>query len=91
MPQDTFGNQYREVSFGSLAIGAISGRNVPIKWLGRPGVHLQARANLVSGVWQDYPLTDGTDWVTGFNSTNGFVSQTNWLANGNMFFRLIKP
>jgi hypothetical protein len=91
MPLDTFGNQYHEVSFGSLAIGGISGGRVPIMWLGRPGVHLQARTNLVSGVWQDYPLTDGTDWVTGFNSIDGFVSQTNWPANGNRFFRLIKP
>jgi hypothetical protein len=61
-----------------------------VSWLGRPGAHLQACANL-AGAWQDLTATDGTNWTTGFSSTNGFVSVTNWPATDKTFFRLVKP
>lgn len=95
---DTFGNMYSEPYFtvgstaaGNLSVGKPSGGNVPVTWLGRPGAHLQVNANLVGGTWQDIIVTDGTNWTAGYQSTNGLVSQTNWPASGNAFFRLIKP
>ena len=98
LPQDTFGNQYVEPFFnsgstadGNLHVGAPVSGAVAVTWLGRPGAHLQSSASLTSGVWQDLPATDGTNWLNGYNSTNGFVSQTNWPANGAAFFRLVKP
>jgi hypothetical protein len=101
MPTDTFGNQYNEPFFssantagGRLTVGAKSplfGGSVPVSWLGRPGAHLQAKSDLTLGVWQDLAATDGTNWITGYSSTNGFVSVTNWPASGKMFFRLVKP
>jgi hypothetical protein len=98
MPADKFGNQYAEPYFslsstggGNLTIGAPSGGSVPVTWLGRPGAHLQVTSDLVSGSWQDLIATDGTNWTTGYSSTNGFVSQTNWPASGQAFFRLVKP
>lgn len=90
LPMDTFGKQYAEPDFSQLTTGQPAGGAVPIAWLGRPGVHLQAATNLTA-VWQDIMSTDGTNWTTGYQSTNGFVSQTNWPAAGNAFFRLIKP
>jgi hypothetical protein len=74
-----------------LTVGALSGGNVPVTWLGRPGAHLQVTSDLVSGSWQDLIATDGTNWTVGYSSTNGFVSQTNWPASGKAFFRLVKP
>jgi hypothetical protein len=66
-----------EPSFGNLAIGAPSGGNFPITWLGRPGVLLQNSSSL-SGSWNNNSATDGTQ-------------ATNWPnAGGNQFFRLIK-
>jgi hypothetical protein len=91
MPQDRFGNMYMEPNFGNLAIGAPSGGTVPVTWLGRPGVHLQSRSSLTAGLWEDLFPTDGTNWTSGFSSTNGFVSRTNWPAAGSTYFRLIKP
>lgn len=91
MPIDKFGTQYHEPLFGDLKVGAKSGSTVPVTWLGRPGLHLQSRASLTSGSWVDALNTDGTNWSSGFNSTNGFVSRTNWPATGTGFFRLIKP
>ena len=98
MPQDKFGNQYGEPYFssantagGDLTIGQPAAGKVPVQWLGRPGAHLQAKGSLTGGTWQDLWLTDGTNWTSGFTSTNGFVSQTNWPANGVQFFRLVKP
>ncbi|HWD91829.1 MAG TPA: hypothetical protein VG938_05715 [Verrucomicrobiae bacterium] len=98
MPTDKFGNQYSEPFFNSgnpgganLTVGAQSGGKVPVTWLGRPGAHLQVTTGL-GGTWQDLMATDGTNWVSGYNDpTNGFVSQTNWPASGNAFFRLVKP
>jgi hypothetical protein len=98
MPPDTFGNQYGEPFFSSantaganLAVGAPTAGKIPVTWLGRPGAHLQVTTNL-TGAWQDLNETDGTNWVSGSNNpTNGFVSQTNWPANGKTFFRLVKP
>lgn len=96
LPQDTFGNQYNEPIFsisdtvgGNLSIGAKSGGTVPVSWLGRPGARLQT-AGSVLGPWTTLAATDGTNWVTGTSSTNGFVSQTNFPAAGNTYFRLIK-
>jgi len=67
-----------EPSFGNLAIGAPSGGNIPITWLGRPGVVLQNSSSLSGGSWNNNSATDGTQ-------------ATNWPnAGGNQFFRLIK-
>lgn len=79
MPQDTFGSMIQEQSFGNLAIGPKSGGNVPITWLGRPGVHLQVRTNLITGAWIDLPATDAH-------------SATNYpVGAGASYFRLINP
>ena len=84
-PVDTFGLQRSnltaatEPSFGALAIGAPVGGHLPISWLGRPGVHLQAATNLVNATWLDLNATDG-------------ASLTNWpQSSGYKFFRLVKP
>jgi hypothetical protein len=98
MPTDTFGNQYGEPLFSATSTGGanlnignpVSGK-VPVSWLGRPGAHLQVNTNLSSGTWKDIFATDGTNWTSGYGSTNGFVSQTNWPASNNAFFRLVKP
>jgi hypothetical protein len=85
MPLDIFGLQRTdqaatiEPSFGNLAIGAPVAGHIPVTWLGRPGVHLQTRTNLATGLWEDHPETDG-------------FSATNWpFAGSTRFFRLIKP
>jgi hypothetical protein len=105
-PVDTFTNQpYMEPLFapgnidgfmgtlagGNLSVGNPMGGAVPVSWLGRPGAHLQVKNDLLSGSWQDIIATDGTNWVSGYSSTNGFVSQTNWPAGSKAFFRLVKP
>jgi len=97
MPQDKFGYQYSEPFFslvgttnGELSIGALAGGKTPISWLGRPGARLQTTTNILSGSWQTIAATDGTNWTVGYNSTNGFVSTTNWPAANSTFFRLIK-
>ncbi len=105
MPVDAFNNQpYVEPFFstgnigangslagGNLSVGAVSAGKVPVTWLGRPGAHLQVNSNLTGGAWLDVAGTDGTNNTTGSFGTNGFVSQTNWPASGNGFFRLVKP
>jgi hypothetical protein len=98
MAQDKFGDQYVEPYFsssdpagGDLTIGQPIAGKVPVEWLGRPGAHLQANGTLTGGAWQDLWVTDGTNWTSGFTSTNGFVSQTNWPAAGIQFFRLVNP
>ena len=98
MPQDTFSTMYGEPFFssvntagGNLRVGPAVGGSVPVSWLGRPGARLQVRSDLTSGAWLTLPATDGTNWTSGYSSTNGFVSQTNWPAAGNTFFRLAKP
>jgi hypothetical protein len=98
LPADKFGNQYQEPFLaegnpggGNLSIGALSGGTVPVSWLGRPGAHLQVKSSLGSGGWTDLNETDGTNWLSGVTSTNGFVSVTNWPATGSAFFRLVKP
>jgi hypothetical protein len=97
MPQDKFGYQYSEPLFssvgttnGELSIGALAGGKTPISWLGRPGARLQTTTNVLSANWQTIAATDGTNWTVGYNSTNGFVSTTNWPAANSTFFRLIK-
>ena len=104
LPTDTFGNAYQEPVFstgntedvgslsgGNLTAGTPSAGKIPVSWLGRPGAHLQVSTNVTGSSWQDLPATDGTNWTTGYSSTNGFVSVTNWPAGGNSFFRLVKP
>ena len=100
MPLDKFGgtNLYSEPFFnsgstggGNLTAGTPVAGKVPVTWLGRPGARLQVKNSLTSGAWQDIAATDGTNWPVGFNSANGFVSQTNWPATSNQFFRLVKP
>jgi hypothetical protein len=76
---DTFGNMVQEQSFGNLTVGPESGGNVPIRWLGRPGVHLQVGTDLTTGAWMDLPGTDTQ------NSTNYPVGA------GASYFRLINP
>jgi len=88
--QDTFGNQYAEPSFGQLTSASAAPGSVLVKWLGRPGVELQSNGSLASGSWQSIVATDGTNWITGSSSANGFMSQTNWPAVGQQFFRLIQ-
>ena len=104
MPTDTFSSQpYVEPFFstgnigangslagGNLTVGTPVAGTVPVSWLGRPGAHLQSASSL-HGVWQNVLATDGTTWTSGFSSTNGFVSVTNWPSSGNTFFRLVKP
>jgi len=66
-----------EPDFGYLKAGALSGGNLPITWLGRPGVLLQNSSTL-TGSWNNNNGTDGTQ-------------ATNWPnAGGNQFFRLMK-
>jgi hypothetical protein len=95
MPLDTFGKMTSEPFFsqndlsgGKLAVGSVSAGKIPVTWLGRPGAHLQVSTDLKT--WLDLPKTDGTNWTTGYSSTNGFVSQTNYPVTGNAFFRLVK-
>jgi len=98
LPMDTFGRQYAEPYFNASATGGaglkigrpVLGR-VPVSWLGQPGVHLQVKTNLLSSAWQDLWATDGTNWIAGYPSTNGLVSQTNWPATSRAFFRVVKP
>ncbi|HUA39071.1 MAG TPA: hypothetical protein VMA35_11820 [Candidatus Sulfopaludibacter sp.] len=79
LPLDVFGNMVQEQSFGNLAVGAKSGGNVPITWLGRPGVHLQVKTNLTVGAWTDLLGTDAQ-------------SATNYPAGaGASYFRLTNP
>lgn len=105
LPTDTFTNQpYAEpflstgnigangnLAGGDLNVGAPVAGKVPVSWLGRPGAHLQVKSSLNGGSWQDLFATDGTNWTSGFSSTNGFVSVTNWPASSHAFFRLVKP
>jgi hypothetical protein len=84
-PVDIFGIQQTnlaaatEPAFGNLAIGKPTAGQLPISWLGLPGVHLQFTTNLLS-----------TNWVN-LNATSG-TSATNWpTGGGNGFFRLIQP
>jgi hypothetical protein len=84
-PVDIFGIQRTnaaaatEMAFGNLTIGAPVAGQLPIAWLGLPGVHLQVSTNLLQGGWQD------------LNATTG-ASSTNWpAASGTGFFRLIQP
>ena len=93
-PVFALGNLYQgagTLAGGNLSVGKAVGGNVPVSWLGRPGAHLQVNGQLTGGSWLDLVATDGTNWTTGYSSTNGFVSVTNWPASGNAFFRLIKP
>jgi hypothetical protein len=106
MPADTFTNQpYQESLFapgniyegmgtlagGNLTVGTPVAGAIPVSWLGRPGAHLQS-ATSVSGPWTDIWATDGTNWTSGVNTTNGLMSVTNRpSASGTTFFRLVKP
>ena len=68
-----------EQDFGNLIVTPISSGNVPITWLGRPGVVLQNKSSLSGSVpWTDNNGTDGTQ-------------STNWPNDGSsQFFRLKK-
>jgi hypothetical protein len=79
LPLDKFGTMVSVPSFGNLAIGSKSGGNVPITWLGRPGVFLQSKANLTTGAWLQLTNTSGQ-------------SATNYpVGAGASYFRLINP
>ncbi len=99
MATDTFTNVYTEPYFsvvntagGKLSVGAASHGKVPVQWLGTPGTRLAWKTSLPSGTWQQIPATDGTNWTSGYYSTNGFVSVTNWPATGGpVYFQLAKP
>jgi len=101
MPEDTFVTNeiapYQEPLFcalypadANLTVHTPTNGTVPITWLGRPGAELQSSANLPGANWQTIAATDGTNWNIGFYGTNGFVSETNWPANGATFFRVVK-
>jgi len=83
-PVDIFGSQTNaaaatEPSVGSLGIGSPAGGNLPLSWLGRPGVYLEYTTNLVAGPWVQLSATSGT---------NAF----SWpQTNGTAFFRLVNP
>ncbi len=79
LPEDTFGSMVQEPAFGNLAVGAKSAGNIPITWLGLPGVYLQTKTNLINGAWLELTNTDGQ------NSTNYPAGA------GTSFFRLIQP
>jgi len=95
---DKFGVMFDEPFFtagnpagGQLKVGPAMGGSVPVQWLGRPGAQLQSASSL-TGAWQTLTETDGTNWLIGSMSTNGFVSTTNWpTAGGQVFFRLVMP
>jgi len=77
-----FGTNYASLrvqnQYGNLAIGAPSGGNIPVTWLGCPCVTLQTRTNLTSGSWSDLPATES-------------ASATNVpAASGQQYFRLQK-
>jgi hypothetical protein len=99
MATDTFTNVYTEPYFsvvntagGRLSVGAASHGKVPVQWLGTPGTRLAWKTSVLSGAWQQIPATDGTNWSSGYYSTNGFVSVTNWPATGGpVYFQLEKP
>ncbi|HEV2210359.1 MAG TPA: hypothetical protein VG167_16410 [Verrucomicrobiae bacterium] len=76
---------------GNLTIGAPSGGNIPISWLGRPGAQLQVKTSLSDPVWQALPSTDGLRWTNGVNTPNGLLSVTNWPSTGSTYFRLVRP
>lgn len=98
LPTDTFAHMYQEPFFSvgntsgaQLTVGAPSAGKVPVMWLGRPGAHLQVKSTLAGGSWQDINETDGATWTSGYASTNGLVSVTNWPVVDKAFFRLVKP
>ena len=84
-PVDIFGLQHTnstaasEPVFGNLAISKPVSGQLPIKWLGYPGVYLQTSTNLAT-----------TNWIN-INATSG-LNSTNWpTGTGNRYFRLIQP
>ena len=86
LPLDTFGTQTVEASFGDLTVGAPSGGAVPVSWLGRPGVFLQASSS----------VNNPGSWVTlyetaGYSSPSGMYSTNYPTAAGPTFFRLVGP
>ncbi len=67
-----------EQDFGNLAVGKLSGGNLPMTWLGRPGVFLENESDLTSGNWTTNFATD-------------CAQSTNWPVSGSaQFFRLIE-
>jgi hypothetical protein len=90
LPTDTFGNQYVEPEFGELAVAPAANGKVSVSWLGGIGVRVQTSAT-VAGPWVEHAETDGTNWITGSTSTDGFLSSTNWPVTGSsQFFRLVR-
>jgi len=52
-------------------------------------LHLQTATNL-AGPWVDDGATDGTNWTSGVETTNGLMSVTHWPVSGTAtFFRLV--
>lgn len=76
-----FGTNYASIrvqkQYGDLAVGAPSGGNVPVTWLGCPCVTLQTRTNLSAGAWVNLPETES-------------ASATNVPNLGQQYFRLQK-
>lgn len=76
-----FGTNYASIrvqkQYGDLKVGAPSGGNVPVTWLGCECVTLQTRSSLTSGSWVDLPATESE-------------SSTNYPNTGSQFFRLQK-
>src|SRR5208337_3582036 len=84
LPLDKFGAQLSEPANGNMAIGAESGGQVPVSWLGTPGIMLQTATSLTPPItWTTLPGTAGLGSPNGSLSTNGFVSLTNYPAGPN--------
>lgn len=92
LPVDKFGTMYGEPGTSGPAIGAPSGGNALVSWLGHPGIALTVKSSLTSGSWQTLTGTDGSKWTNGVTSPNGFVSTTNYpVGSGQTYFRWVKP
>ena len=78
LPLDTWGVDVVEPKFGNLTIGAPSGGQVPLNWLGYPG------ASLVSGT----DISQVTNVVAG---TSGQSSATIPTTNSTGYYRLYGP
>jgi len=86
-PLDHFGVQTVEpTSFGDLTVGTPAAGQIPVSWLGRPGVFLQTSDT----------LSNPASWVTHYAFTGSIspagIYSTNYpTSTGATFFRLVKP
>jgi hypothetical protein len=84
MPLDTFGTRVTEPQLGTVTIGAPSGGNVPVSWVGLPSANLQTATSIL-GPWMDHPETSA------YGSPSGIYA-TNYPMSGQaIYFRAVKP